>query len=586
MRHRFVVGSLTLAAAGALGACQLVGDISDRTLETTGDDTSGDKDATARSDSSGDDSVGDAKAGGGKDGGPSQTSDGGPGSDDAGFLVRECTTNAECTDRATSALLEAGATDALPDAAPFTGAIDGGVVPAVCVQSVGKCAALLTPDCRSFYGDYTNDDSILLGTIFNTTGSLAGANIPRQNAALLAAEEINSSVTGGGLPGVDGGAVRPLLVVECDPTANTIRTASHLANDLHVPAVVGPNVAEDALNITNMVSADVGMLLMSPTVPIDPVTALNDNGLTWRDIPSDSQRAPLYRDQILALASQLSSRGSQLKLAVVERNDALGSSAVNAISSVPFNGATIGSAPNVRIDEYGLTDTAAQAAIASAYVTFQPDIVFVIAQEAVANIVVPFEQQLAAMHPGAPKPYYIATDTAKTTGWLTSASGVPADFSSRVRGVGVTPDVGEATTVFNAFNADYKGSYGTNPGTAGMGPAYDAMYSVAYAIASAGATPITGATIAQGLTNLDYGSSFDVGPIMANAAFQALTNAGHITLQGTFTLMHWDKNGDVVGGTLQVWCVSPNGGMPTFAASGRTLDLTSGSLNGTYVQCP
>jgi hypothetical protein len=454
---------------------------------------------------------------------------------------------------------------------------------------VGKCAPLLTPDCRSFYGDYTNDNAIVLGTIFNTTGSLAGSNIPRQNSAILAAEEINSSVTGKGLPGVDGGPSRPLLVVECDPTANAIRSASHLANDLHVPAVVGPNVAEDALNITNQVSASAGMLLMSPTVPIDAVTTLNDKGLTWRDIPSDQQRKLLYQTEIQAVVTQLtgqSGRGSQLKLAVVERNDALGSSALNAISNVPWYGSTIGAANNVSIDSYALTDTAKQAQIATQYATTtMPDIVFVIAQEAVANVVIPFEQQLAQMHPSAPKPYYIATDTAKTTGWLTAPSGVPSDFPTRVRGVGVTPDTA-STPVFNAFSADYRAAYGSNPGTAGMGPAYDAMYSVAYAIATLGSAPVTGANIGKGLNELYYGSSFDVEPTMAGAAFQQLTSAGNIALQGTFTLMHWDGNGDIVGGTLEVWCVSgSDAGAGIFGHSGLYEDLASGSITGTYTQC-
>jgi hypothetical protein len=583
MRHHIAV-TLAVACGGvALGACQLVADINDRTLAAPGED-SGAPDATSPVDAK-------SPVDGAKESGR-ESDDGGAGADSGDDAQPpECTTNAECTQRATELLLEAGLPDAAGDAAPFTGAIDGGAVPAICVKSVGKCAPLLTPDCRSFYGDYTNDDSVLLGTIFNTTGSLAGANIPRQQSAILAAQEINGSVTGGGLPGIDGGPMRPLLVLECDPTANTIRTASHLANDLHVPAVVGPNVAEDALNITNQVSAAAGMLMMSPTVPIDAVTTLNDNGLTWRDIPSDKQRAPLYGDQITALAAQLAGqngRSSQLKLAIIERNDALGSSAAQSISNVAFDGMTVGTSPNVTTSEYALTDTQTQAQIATNYATtVMPDIVFVIAQEAVASIVLPFEQQLQTAHPGAPKPYYIATDTAKTTGWLTAPSGVPSDFPSRVRGVGVTPDA-SSTGVFSAFNLDYSGAYQSNPGTAGMGPAYDAMYSLAYSIATLGGAPITGTNIARGLNNLDFGSSFSIEPTMAGGALQQLMGAGHITLQGTFTVMHWDANGDIVGGTMQVWCVSPGSGAmpkPAFGDSGRHLDLVTNQISGSYTQC-
>ena len=575
--------TLTAAAVGmTLGACQLVGDITDRSLESPGGD-----DGATLTDSRAPGVDGTVE----KDGAPGSRPDANASSDaaiDGGndATAPECLTNAQCTARASAEATEAGSVAATGDAA-FNGILDGGVVPAVCVQSIGKCAPLLTPDCRALYGDYTNDNSILVGTIFNTTGSLAGANIPRQQAALLAAQEINSSVSGGGIPGVDGGPVRPLLVVECDPTANTIRTATHLAGDLHVAAVVGPNVAEDILNITQQVSASAGMLMMSPTVPIDPVTDLKDNGLTWRDIPSDSQRAPLYGDQIGALVTQLTGLGrSNLKLGVIVRNDALGSSALHAISSVAFgSNLTVGSpGANVTIDEYALSDTAAQAAIATKYAASVPDIIFVIAQEAVASIVIPLEQQLmTAGTPANKRPYYIATDTAKTTGWLSLPTGVASDFRSRVRGVGVTPD-SASVTVFDAFNAAYKGAYSTNPGTAGMGPAYDAMYSVAYAIAAGGGAPVTGASVAQGLSQLDYGSSFPVGSNMAGAAFQTLATAGHISLQGTFTVMHWDSKGDMVGGTLQVWCVSA-GTPAAFASSGRNRDLTSGMISGTYTAC-
>jgi hypothetical protein len=574
MRSTGVLTLTLLAACTSLGACELVAGIGDRTLGTGADsgtpssgDASSGSDATIPSDDGGQ--------------GDAQSSDGGDAAPYTG-----CLSNSECTDEATQ---EGPMYDAGPDAS-FKGTLDGGIVPAVCLRSTGKCARLLTQDCRDVYGDYRNDDSILIGTIFNTTGSLQGANLPRQNAALLAAKDINSNISGGGIPGPDGG-VRPLLVLECDPTANTIRTAQHLALDLKVPAVVGPNVAEDGINITQMVSAQAGMLLMTPTIPVDPLTNLNDNGLTWRDVPSDHQRSPVYGDQIQEIASELQSAGrnGNLKLGLVVRNDALGLSALNSISSVPWDGMTVGSPPpnTVSIDEYALTDTTAQANIVAKYASSVPDVVFVVAQEAVANIVIPLEQKLTSNNYTGPRPYYLATDTSKTTGWLSKPAGVPSDFQSRVRGVGVTPDQSSAA-VFDAFNSEYSGTYMSNPGTAGMGPAYDAMYSVAYAMAATKDMPVTGANVAKGLNQLVYGSSFPVGLNSASGAFQALATARHIALQGTFTLMHWDGNGDIVGGTLQVWCItagSPGGDAgPSFAFvdSGRDYDITTSKFTGMY----
>src|SRR6202041_370170 len=122
-------------------------------------------------------------------------------------------------------------------------------------------------------------------------------------------------------------------------------------------------------------------------------------------------------------------------------NDALGASALNSISNVQFGSTTIGgSGANVSIDKYDLTDTAAQGSIASKHARNVPDIWFVISQGAVTSVVIPLEQQLTASNYQGRRPYYIATDTAKTSGWLSRPSGVPSDFPTRVRGVGVTPD--------------------------------------------------------------------------------------------------------------------------------------------------
>src|SRR6201999_4097021 len=106
------------------------------------------------------------------------------------------------------------------------------------------------------------------------------------------------------------------------------------------------------------------------------------------------------------------------------------------------DGMTVGSPPpnTVTIDEYALTDTVTQAAIVSRYAQSVPDVIFVVAQEAVASVAIPLEQKLTANGYNGPRPYYLATDTSKTTGWLSRPTGVPADFQSRVRGVGVTPD--------------------------------------------------------------------------------------------------------------------------------------------------
>src|SRR5207253_327055 len=157
--------------------------------------------------------------------------------------------------------------DAGPDAAPdaAVGTLPDGKVPAVCLKPEGRCVRLLSLDCPTLTGDYTNDDAIVVGTLFSLSGTTGATNVARQQSATLAVEEINPALGGGGIPpAVVGGPHRPLVAVSCDE-ANLLRAAGHLVTELHVPAVVGPNTSQDALDMTLKVSAPGGTLLMTPT---------------------------------------------------------------------------------------------------------------------------------------------------------------------------------------------------------------------------------------------------------------------------------------------------------------------------------
>jgi hypothetical protein len=491
--------------------------------------------------------------------------------------------------------------DAAPDAAcsvnadcvvdPMAGGGDGGGPATVCVRATGQCAALQSVDCPSVFGDYSNDDAVIIGTYFATAGAGATLNLPRQQAALLAAQEIDSSGAGGLPPAMSQGGVRPLVVVQCDPSTNPMRTAQHLIQDLHVPAIVGPDADQDVIEVTQNVSATEGTLLMSPSAQASTIATLSDSGLTTRDVPADDQRAALVLDQLNELqAILLGSRGPLLKLGIVYRNDVTGQSAFSSISgTLRFNGQPITAAANasyVSVDTYDVaSDVAAQTAIGVKYGGFNPDIVFITAPEQIPNVVIPLEQSLTLSN-ATKRPYYLFTEAGKVSALLSGASqpNVPSDFPSRLRGVGVTPDAASAQT-FAAFNAAFTSAYGSNPQVPDMGTSYDAMYSIAYAIAATADMPVSGPGIAKGLSMLGSGTTVSVGAAQASATLQSLASGRSIALQGTFTAMQWDGNGDIAGGTLEVWCVGVSSGAPAFAGSGRTLDVGTQTLSGAYSPC-
>lgn len=460
-----------------------------------------------------------------------------------------------------------------------------------CVLATGKCERLLTPECPRIAGDAISDDAIVIGALLRdgndpTTEAL-------EAAAFLAVEEMNSPEGAGGLPGPDGG-VRPLLVVGCDTSGDVMAAARHLVDDLRVAAIVGPTAGEHVVDVTQQVSARGGTLLMTPASVVSAISDLADEGLTWRTVPSDAQRAKLVIEEMKELEALLrTTRGLEtVKLAIVHATDAAGTSAYDAIrGKLILNNRFITDAANeanVSVDAHETGDTAALASIATKYaVGFKPDIVFITAPEQIAGLLVPLEKALTAAR-ALYRPYYVVTEAAKTKELLDvmRSSDVPPDTRRRVRGVGLKPDAASAP-VLAEFEAAFAARYGTAPltPTAAASLSYDATYAIAYALAATPDQAPSGAVVAQGLRALGVGDPVTVGPKATREAFQQLASRKSVSLRGTFSKMQWDASGDLTAGTVEIWCVGTKDGAPSFGSSGLTMDVNTQVVGGAFVQC-
>src|SRR5206468_1481011 len=106
------------------------------------------------------------------------------------------------------------------------------------------------------------------GSLFSTKGAQAATNLPRQQSAMLAVEEVNSI---GGVPGATIEKSRPLVLVSCDESTNLLRAGGHLITELHVPAIVGPNTSQDTLDVNGKPISDAVNLGQNVKVsPYDP----------------------------------------------------------------------------------------------------------------------------------------------------------------------------------------------------------------------------------------------------------------------------------------------------------------------------
>jgi ABC-type branched-subunit amino acid transport system substrate-binding protein len=476
-----------------------------------------------------------------------------------------CVSNAACTEEATRA---AGSS------AP---------VAAVCVQGSGRCVKLLSEDCDAITGDYTTEDAIVIGSLFSTKGAQAATNLQRQQSAMLAVNQINDV---GGVPSASG-SPRELVLVSCDESTDLMRAGDHLVGELEVPAIVGPNTSQDTLDLSGSISVAGGTVVMSPTAVASSIGDLIDDGLTWLMVPSDVQRAPLMMSQINVLEAQLKAERSlaTVKLGIVFRNDALGVGTRTSLNSLVLNGKPLSDSvnlgSNVHINPYSF-GSADQQTLVNEYLAFLPDIIVLAGTaEAISQVMVPLE---AAWPAGAPRPHYVSIDSVKVPELITAATGND-DLRQRVRGTGITPSPASAG-VYNAFKLDYQVAYPGSSIISGMGPAYDATYAIAFALASKKHEAVSGHAIKDGLRKLAGGDMMiELGPTRVLSAFQKLADGEAIDARGTFTSLSWSDAGTVLGGTIEVWCIGAPNGKPTYQSSGLTYDLMAESQAGAYKPC-
>ncbi len=504
--------------------------------------------------------------------------------------MADCTTNAECTTRFSKDT----------------------PTPAICVQKpLGHCVQLTSEDCTAVTGDQTDDRAVVIASLLSTTGAQASTNLPRQQAAIMAVEEINASNASGGiLQSATPGDTRKLVMVSCDEVANLPRVTNHLITDLKVAAIIGPNLSQDVLDLTigNPTidlpsSAQAGTALLTPTGVASAIATVPDNGLTFMMVASDIQRVPLLKLQINALETELKAARAKpsVKVAIFYRGDALGEGTLAGLTSLMINGVSLSTAitaGKARADSYDPLSTN-NAALVASYVAFQPDIVVVVgAAESVKYFITPLE----AAWTGGPPPFYVGIDSTKVQDLITAVTNNES-LRLRFRGTGITPTT-ETQSVLSAFQVAYgqrwKDAMGNpQPATqSGMGPAYDAVYSIALALV--GKTEVDGASIASGLTRLatntaacTYDASGVISPCfsIADHARTLYNNMGSllqnkkVTEIGTFGRLEWDTQGAKSSGLIEMWCINNTGPKPAFASSGLTYDVKTQTPTGTYVQC-
>src|SRR5690606_24334240 len=110
--------------------------------------------------------------------------------------------------------------------------------------SEGACVNLLSPECQilRYPSGVDRDKVVYIGSIMPTGGIFENLVTPLQNATQLAIDDFNDVTT------LQGG--RPIAWVGCDDTAGAaqaVAAATHLVDDVGVPAIIGPIFSESVL---------------------------------------------------------------------------------------------------------------------------------------------------------------------------------------------------------------------------------------------------------------------------------------------------------------------------------------------------
>jgi ABC-type branched-subunit amino acid transport system substrate-binding protein len=521
------------------------------------------------------------------------------------FLVdssaEQCSSHEDCTKRGGAFASSVCTKDhiCLTSCTTNKSCIDAIGEPAICVQQSSKCAPLLSIDCRTVHqaaNAIEKDNAVVLGIMLAHTGGDAKAETPRVNAIELARRHIDKQ--NAGLPGINGGSARPLVLVACDDAADPQRAARHLAQVVRVPAIVGPAFSGVTTSVAKEVTIPAGVLVISPSATSPSLTALTDNGLVWRTAPSDVLQAKA----MTLLVSNVVEREvraqysiadtANIRLAVVHKGDTYGAGLGNALfKSLKFNRGQTAAAndTNYKQIDYGdplgasVEDQKTKyAKAATELIAFKPHILITVGTGEGVGVFANVEKDWTD---ATMRPRHIVSDGLQVPELLT-VIGTNEQLRKRVLGT-----IGEANgPTFDDFKNEYKIAFGTDtvPDAYAAG-AYDATLLLAYAIAGAGNKPLTGALINENLKKTAIPGSIviEAGPGQINDAFKAMA-VGGIDYNGASGPLDFNPDTGEAEANIQIWCPRAAGGGKdaSFVASGALFDAKQGMLIGTPTACP
>lgn len=411
-------------------------------------------------------------------------------------------------------------------------------------------------DDTSSSGDPT---ATTIAGLFRLTGPTASKDTAIEAGVQLAVQQVNSSM------------LRPLRLVVCDTQGDPTlaRKAMTVAVEkFGAVAVIGPTSSSEVLAIGqpgNSLAVKYGVPVISGSATSPAISSLGDlvqtpvqdNGSTdgqvsliWRTAASDTVQA-----KVLASRAIFSTYSASTDVRVAYVNSSYGSGLSDA-----YDAQLAANYAGISPTAQGFDEGTSGVDVATFLGMGAPQVAMIVADADAPS-------WLAALFNanGLSGTQFLFTDGAKGDNLFTdlaTTSSMPAmSFLARVQGTG--PGLDKSSAAYAELAAKFPD--GDASANAFVANTYDATFAVALAMGIVASGPVYGSAIADGLSRLSSGRSFNVGGTDFPAAYMAMRNEGGIDLHGASGPIDFDPmTGDVTTAPIEIWGVDDSSGTPKF----------------------
>ena len=418
-------------------------------------------------------------------------------------------------------------------------------------NELGTCqepSDLLGGPCTVASGDVNDSNAFVIGVLLPLTGPEAGFGEPLYKAIDLARSQLNS------VSGVQG---HPIALVACDTEGRddlAREGAQHLA-DVGIQAVIGPDYSNQTIEVANQVTVDAEMVLISPSATAAAITFLNDNGLVWRTVASDTiQGAALGQlvDYLLDERPRFDAEDPDYpalpSLAVMSRQEDPYAEGLREALFQQLDSEYSAGGDRVTIRDYDSDYVAAAAEVIPVLLDengYGPDVITIIGSS---------EAWLLAEYLDGyfeNPPIFVFADAARNS---ERAGQAPPSLRGRVWGT-APQNVGAVDYApYTQFRIAYNARYGEFPDDFQFSAnAFDALYVLSLGAAYGG---FEGPGIAEGMGQISDQSAnqFDPRPTDAQQAMSILASGDPINFRGASGPLNFDENGDPQSSPTVLWC--------------------------------